>query len=41
MLGNHISGLPVIDEAEQLVEILTEGDLLRRTETGTERHRPR
>jgi CBS domain-containing protein len=41
MLGNHISGLPVIDEAGQLVGILTEGDLLRRGETGTERHRPR
>jgi CBS domain-containing protein len=41
MLDNHISGLPVIDEANQLVGILTEGDLLRRGETGTERHRPR
>jgi CBS domain-containing protein len=41
MLDNHVSGLPVIDEAGQLVGILTEGDLLRRRETGTERHRPR
>jgi CBS domain-containing protein len=41
MLDNHVSGLPVIDEAGQLVGILTEGDLLRRGETGTERHRPR
>jgi CBS domain-containing protein len=40
MLDNHISGLPVIDEAGHLVGILTEGDLLRRAETGTERHRP-
>jgi len=40
MLDNHISGLPVID-AGRLVGILTEGDLLRRSETGTERHRPR
>jgi CBS domain-containing protein len=40
MLDNQISGLPVI-EAGQLVGILTEGDLLRRSETGTERHRPR
>jgi hypothetical protein len=31
----------VIDEAGQLVGILTEGDLLRRGETGTERQRPR
>src|SRR3984893_12574209 len=41
MLDNRISGLPVIDEAGRLVGILTEGDLLRRGETGTERHRPR
>ena len=41
MLNNHVSGLPVIDEAGQLVGIVTEGDLLRRGETGTERHRPR
>jgi CBS domain-containing protein len=41
MLDNRISGLPVIDQAGRLVGILTEGDLLRRGETGTERHRPR
>jgi CBS domain-containing protein len=41
MLDNRISGLPVIDEAGRLVGILTEGDLLRRGETGTERQRPR
>jgi CBS domain-containing protein len=41
MLDNRISGLPVLDEAGRLVGILTEGDLLRRGETGTERHRPR
>jgi CBS domain-containing protein len=41
MLDNHVSGLPVIDEAGQLIGIVTEGDLLRRGETGTERHRPR
>jgi len=41
MLDNRISGLPVIDEAGRLVGILTEADLLRRGETGTERHRPR
>jgi CBS domain-containing protein len=41
MLDNRISGLPVIDEVGRLVGILTEGDLLRRGETGTERHRPR
>ena len=41
MLDNRISGLPVIDEAGRLVGILTEGDLMRRGETGTERQRPR
>jgi CBS domain-containing protein len=41
MLDNQISGLPVIDAAGKVVGILTEGDLLRRSETGTERHRPR
>jgi CBS domain-containing protein len=41
MLDNQISGLPVVGEKGRLVGILTEGDLLRRAETGTERHRPR
>ncbi len=41
MLQDGISGLPVVDAAGRLVGIVTEGDLLRRTETGTERHRPR
>jgi CBS domain-containing protein len=41
MLDNHIAGLPVIDQTNRLVGILTEGDLLRRSETGTERKRPR
>lgn len=41
MLENHISGLPVIDDAGHLVGVVSEGDLLRRTETGTLRHRPR
>lgn len=40
MLGQRISGLPVVGEAGELVGILTEGDLLRRTEIGTERQRP-
>jgi len=35
MLDRHVSGLPVVDSAGQLVGILTEGDLLRRAETGT------
>jgi CBS domain-containing protein len=41
MLQHGISGLPVIDDAGKLVGIVTEGDLLRRAETGTERRRPR
>ncbi len=41
MLDNRISGLPVIDDREQVVGIVTEGDCLRRTETGTERKRSR
>ena len=41
MLKNHISGLPVIDDRGKLVGILTEGDLLRRPEIGTERGRSR
>ena len=41
MLDNRISGLPVIDAAGRLVGMVTEGDLLRRAETGTTRHRAR
>ena len=41
MLDNNISGLPVLDEDDKVVGIVTEGDLLRRSEMGTERHRPR
>src|SRR6202049_3671176 len=40
MLDQNISGLPVLDNGK-VVGIVTEGDLLRRSETGTERHRPR
>jgi CBS domain-containing protein len=41
MLSNHVSGLPVIDHSGRLVGILTEGDLLRRPEIGTQRGRSR
>jgi CBS domain-containing protein len=41
MLQRHISGLPVVDKDGRLVGVVTEGDLLRRAETGTERKRPR
>lgn len=41
MLQKKISGLPVVDDAGRVVGMVTEGDLLRRAETGTERRRPR
>jgi CBS domain-containing protein len=41
MLANRISGLPVIAEGDKLVGIVTEGDFLRRAETGTQRARRR
>jgi CBS domain-containing protein len=40
MLQFGISGLPVVDPAGRLVGIVTEGDFLRRPETGTERRQP-
>jgi CBS domain-containing protein len=41
MLENRISGLPVVEGRGRLIGIVTEGDFLRRTETGTTRHRSR
>ncbi len=41
MLQHHISGLPVINKAGELVGVLSEGDFLRRRETRTERRRSR
>jgi CBS domain-containing protein len=41
MLDKHVSGLPVVDENGALAGIVSEGDLLRRSEIGTERHRPK
>jgi CBS domain-containing protein len=40
MLDSNVSGLPVLDDGK-VVGIVTEGDLLRRGETGTQRRRPR
>lgn len=40
LLANHISGVPVLDAAGNIVGMLSEGDLLRRVETATERQRP-
>ena len=36
MVAERISGLPVVDAGGKLVGVVTEGDLLRRCETGTE-----
>src|SRR5258708_3100590 len=40
MLSRHISGLFVVDKAGDLTGSVSEGDLLRRDELGTQRHRP-
>ena len=39
MLQRRMSGLPVVDKEGHLVGIVTEGDFLRRAETGTQRRR--
>jgi CBS domain-containing protein len=41
MLTHHLSGLPVLDEEARLVGIVSEGDFVRRSELGTEKHRSR
>ncbi len=41
MIRHRVSGVPVLDAGGKLVGLVTEGDLLRRAETGTERRRPR
>jgi CBS domain-containing protein len=40
MLDHRISGLPVIDESGAVAGMVTEGDLLRRVELGTEKRVP-
>jgi CBS domain-containing protein len=39
LLANRISALPVIDDQGRLVGIISEGDLVRRAELGTNHHR--
>jgi len=39
MISHRISGVAVVDREGRLAGIVTEGDLLRRAEIGTERHR--
>src|SRR3979411_574542 len=41
MLEKHISGLPVLDRAGNLVGMVSQGDFIRRAEIGTERKRGR
>ncbi len=41
MIRHRISGLPAVNAAGEVIGIVTEGDLLRRAETGTERRRSR
>ena len=41
MISHQVSGMPVIDAKGKLVGIVTEGDLVRRVETGTEPPRRR
>ena len=39
LLANHISAVPVVDEAGSVLGIVSEGDLIHRAEAGTERRR--
>lgn len=39
LLEQRISGVPVVDADRRVVGIVTEGDLMRRPDIGTERHR--
>ena len=41
ILQKKISGLPVVDTSGNLVGLVSEGDFLRRTETGTEQRGPK
>jgi len=41
MVEKHVSGLPVLNDSGKLVGIVSEGDLMRRPELGTEKHRRR
>jgi CBS domain-containing protein len=38
LLANRISAVPVVDDGNRVVGIVSEGDLMRRPESGTERH---
>lgn len=40
LLRHRISAAPVVDKSGKLVGIISQGDLMRRAETGTQHHRP-
>ena len=40
LLERNISGVPVVDDQGRLAGLVSEGDLVRRAETGTEHRRP-
>jgi CBS domain-containing protein len=40
LLRHRISAVPVVDDQGKLAGIVSEGDLMRRPEAGTERQRP-
>ncbi len=39
LVEHHISALPVVDDAGKLIGLVSESDLMRRADLGTERHR--
>ena len=39
LLEKHVSALPVVDSEGNVLGLVSEGDLIRRSEAGTERHR--
>lgn len=38
LLAHRISAVPVVDDRGRVIGIVSEGDLMRRPESGTERH---
>ena len=38
MLDHKVSAVPIVDEEDKLIGLVSEGDLMRRSEIGTERH---
>ena len=40
LLENRISAVPVVETDGRLVAVVSEGDLMRRSESGTEHHPP-